>query len=74
MVTSNALRYLHGAADALIAGIDETFEIELGEPDHARLRQLMGDDPFEISYQSGGLMTDMEIVDLALAQDSGVQT
>jgi len=59
---------LHGAADALIAGIDETFEIELREPDHARLRQVMGDDIFEIAYGFGRLMTEKEALDLALGQ------
>jgi hypothetical protein len=59
---------LHGAADSLIEGIDETFEIGLREPDDAQLHQLMGADAFEIAYRSGLTMTDKEILDLAVVQ------
>jgi tetratricopeptide (TPR) repeat protein len=57
---------LHGGADSLIAGIGESFEIGLREPDHARLRHQMGNGAFEIAYGAGLIMTDKEVFDLAL--------
>jgi predicted ATPase/DNA-binding SARP family transcriptional activator len=61
---------LHGAADTLMDGLDESFEpLEraLRAADHAHLRQAMGDEAFDVAYRSGLTMAPKDIVELTAA-------
>jgi len=59
---------LHGAADELIGHIGQSFvnlDGKMRERDHSRLRQAMGEKPFELAYSAGRRLTSSEAVALA---------
>ena len=64
---------LHGAADVLMDGLDESFEpleSTLHAQDHACLRERIGDDAFDRAYDSGKALTDKAILDFAIRQNA----
>jgi hypothetical protein len=68
---------LHGAADALVAGVDEvwpTLEADMRERDHRRLRELLGDAAFEVAYSEGNGIGKTDALALALHSPSDPET
>jgi hypothetical protein len=65
---------LHGAADALLGGIDEAWqplEADLREQDQHRLRESLGDEAFGSAYHTGTCLTKTDAVALALHSPHG---
>jgi hypothetical protein len=68
---------LHGAADAAIAAAVAAgivrwtpFEEALRSEDQARLRELMGDEGFEIDYRAGAALSGQQAADMAMGRIS----